>query len=66
MSEGREPWRGGLRDGGHPVRDAVAMARGLRGCCKARDRAGREDGIGAYQGAGSSRNPFGALPELRL
>ena len=41
MTEDTEPWRGCLRDGGRPVRDAVAMARGLRACCKRRDRAGR-------------------------
>jgi len=50
VSEGTEPWRGGLRYGGRPVRDAVAMARGLRGCCKARDRAGRRRGVGACRG----------------
>jgi len=30
MAEGTEPWRGFLRDGGRPVREAVATARGLR------------------------------------
>jgi hypothetical protein len=40
VAEGTEPWRGCLRDGGRAGCDAVAMARGLRGCCKRRDRAG--------------------------
>ncbi len=40
MAEGTEPWRGGMRDGGRPVRDAAAMARGLQVLCKRRDRAG--------------------------
>ena len=37
MGEGTEPWRGCMRYGGRPVRYAVAMARGLRGCRKRRD-----------------------------
>jgi hypothetical protein len=37
VTEGTEPWRGCLRDGGRPVRGAVAMARGLRVLCKRRD-----------------------------
>ncbi len=32
MAEGTEPWRGRLRDGRRPVRDAVATARGLQVC----------------------------------
>jgi hypothetical protein len=37
VAEGTEPWRGCMRDGGRPVRGAVAMARGLRVLCKRRD-----------------------------
>ena len=37
MSEGTEPWRGCMRDGGRPECDAVAMARWLRDLCKRRD-----------------------------
>jgi len=35
LVEGTEPWRGCLRDGGRPEREAVATARGLRGFLQA-------------------------------